>query len=458
MRMTVEPKTKEDIKIFIPYIDIKDKFGCIDEMFSDSIKSELNILKYKTPYGLSKEEYFEQICRAGLKERYGETLNDEIKERYNKEKLAIFETGKIDVFLYWYDIIQLAKNNNIMFGTGRGSAVGSLICYILGITNVDPVKYHLVFERFMSQRCIWFPDISIDIEEENSDILINLILEKYGSENVAIAVEPSYSPNIEDERAFQSFLFVTEKPIKDYVPVDKIAPNTYLTVQPYKFFNNSECLKFNFHFSKVLNRLKKTDINYNEIPLYDKNTFSLFQNAKTQGVYCYGKLRKEEIEYLKQLRPESIDDLTAFFALNRQSVVMQGLFDDFINAKNSKNKNKYSDLIEPILKETYGEIIYQEQIIQILNVIGSFSLSESDMIRRRMTKKNNDEKMLKYKKDFIENAQYKEIEYTKAKDLWDKMYQVSAYCFMKSHALSATLLSYYDAYIQVQKSASKKSL
>ena len=448
MCMDVEQKTPENMKIFVPMNDIKDDLGCIDEMFSGDIKSELSFPEYTVPNGISKEEYFEQICQTGLKERYGDNVSKEILERYEKEKSAIIKFNCIDIFLHYHDIVELAKNNNIMIGTGRGSEVGSLVCYILGITNVDPIKYNFFFERFLNSERFYLPDIELDIEAENSDTLIELIFKKYGNEHIAIAFHPSYSSRKEDEGAFKTILFVSENPIKDSVPVDKIAPDTYLTIEPYKVIAKSSCLRLIINHPKVLNRIKKSGININEIPLNDEKVFSLFETAQVQGIFQLNGFDEPEKDLLQRLKPQSIEELSAFYALERPAPIDGGLFNLYINAKYSPNNTKYDDLTDNILKETYGEIIYQEQIMQILNIIGGFELSKSDIIRRNMAKQIS---MPDIENTFIENAKAKGIEYIKAKELWYKMSVTSFYCFMKSHAIAVALLTYFDAYVQTKK-------
>ena len=271
MCMEQKPRTPENLKIFIPSNDIKDKFGWIDKILSDSTKLELNFLEYKIENNLSKEEYFEQICTKGLKERYGDNISKKILERYEKEKSFFITTNFVDIFLHYYDIVKIAKSNNIMIGTGNGTFASSLICYILGITNVDPIKYNLVFERMFFIN----PDIELEIGEEKSDLLVDYIMKKFGNENVALTFQPSYSDSIDNKRLFKTIFVVTEKPIKEYVHIEKIALDTYLAIEPYEKFEKSDCLKLKFHFMKVLDRIQQSGIDVNSIPLNDKRVFSL---------------------------------------------------------------------------------------------------------------------------------------------------------------------------------------
>lgn len=428
--METENKTPEKITILVPEKEIKD--ACLimektNRRFDDFFPF------YKNPENISNEEYFDILCKKKLTEKFGNEITQEVLERYEKEKNTIINMNVHDIFLHYADIIEWANNNNITLGLGRGSAVGSLICYILGITNVNPFTYNLIFERFMNQEFIYFPDIEFDVAESDKEKLTEYILEKYGREHCAIGCEMSFPPDMEDNTvSMKTKIYVLSKPIKEYSTLGKLSETLFIslkTASDYEFG-----LKFKIHSSKSLEIIKKSGKDISQIPLdYQEVINSLKEKMK-----C---------DIFERIKPTGIDDLAHIFQTERDELIKAGVTDEFIKAKYSENREYYSDLLKPVLKETFGEIIWQEQIIQILNIVGDFSLSHADSIRRLMFK-NKWETLSKDEETFIAKAEEKGIKYIKAKELWDKMCAISPFCYCKAHAIAFVLSEYYTAYVQ----------
>ncbi len=445
-RLYLEEKSGKTTKILVQSTLLAE-----DSFQSEKIKEETNCnLKYLSFPLVNKEihleKFFDQICSEGLKKRYGENLSQEIKERFDKEAKVIKTCGFMGEFVHLYFLIQYAKNNNIILGTGRGSCVGSLICYILEITNIDPIKYNLVFERFLNTQRILRPDIELDTDREGKEKLINYILHTFGGSYCAFDSDFSYPLEVQHSDFsyinLKTIIYVSEHPIGYAVPLGYISDNTYLALCPEKVFRQSPCLKFTIHILDVLDKLKQA--NTALIPLNDKKTFEFFQTG--ENIFEFGE---EEIRTLaKKLKPDSINDLSALYTLGRESTISVGMTDEFINAKFSKRREYYHPLLKPILEETYGQIIYQEQIFQILNVLGDFSLETAGIIRIKMAKKLD---CAEIEQEFIKNAREKGLKKPKAKELWDKLYLFTPYCFMKSHTISFSTMAYYDAYLQVNQ-------
>ena len=428
--METENKTPEKFTILVPEKEIKDACLIMEKTnwrFDDFFPF------YKNSENISNEEYFDILCKKKLTEKFGNEITQEVLERYEKEKNTIINMEHFDIFLHYAEVIDWAKNNNITLGLGRGSAVGSLICYILGITNVNPLKYNLIFERFMNQEFIYFPDIELDVAESDKEKLTEYILEKYGRERCAIGCEMSFPPDMENNTvSMKTKIYVLSKTIKEYSTLGKLSENLFIslkTASDYEFG-----LKFKIHSSKSLEIIKKSGKDIFEIPLDNQEVINSLKE-------------KTKCNIFEKIKPSSIDDLAHIFQTERDELIKAGVTDEFIKAKYSENREYYSDLLEPVLKETYGKIIWQEQIIQILNIVGDFSLSEAEVIRRLMARKKWTD-LSKDEETFIAKAEEKGLKYIKAKELWDKMCAISPYCYLKAHAIAFVLSEYYTAYVQ----------
>ena len=425
-------KSKIRTKIIISESKTENNFGIIDRFIEENGLNNIKLSRpvYTYPDNLSVEEYFEKLCLEGLKLRYGDNIPENTMERYKKEKSVIFKLGLADIFLYHKDVINWAKNNNTKLGIYRGSAISSLICYILELTNIDPIKYNLIFERFInSKRLINHPVVEFDVEESKKDELIEYIIDKYGYENAAFGNELSFPlVNLNNKKEYlplKTLIYATKDPIKRSIPLGKLDRETYITLESINIFEKSKCLKFAIHSSRALEELK--EISINDVLVEENVDKDLIQN----------NFSKSGIKFLKQLKPKNIEELTALVSLDRPGPIESGMTENYIKAKKSNNIEYYDDSIKQILKETCGEIIYQEQIILILNALGGFDLEEAEKIRRSMTQRKV---LTEQEKIFIEKTTDKGLKYLKAKELWDKMEAISIKCFIKAHALSSSLL------------------
>ena len=425
-------KSKIKTKIIIPESKVKDDFGIIEKIKQENGLNNIKLSRpiYNCPDNSSVEEYFDKLCLEGLKSRYGDNIHKNIMERYEKEKSVIFKLGLADIFLHYKDVINWAKNNNAKLGIYRGSAIGSLICYILELTNIDPIKYNLIFERFInSKRLFNCPVIEFDVETGKKDELIEYIIDKYGCENTALGNELSFPlVNLNNKKEYlplKTLIYVTKNPIKSSIPLGKLDRETYISMENIDIFEKSKCLKFAIHPSDVLEEFKEIDID--DILIRKNIDFNLILN----------NFSEPGIKILKQLKPKNIEELTAIISLDRQGPIESGMVEKYIKARNLNKIEYYNDSVEQILKDTYGEIIYQEQIIQILNALGDFDLEEAEIIRRSMAQRKV---LTEQEKIFIEKATDRGFKYVKAKELWDEMESCSINCFIKAHAISASLL------------------
>ena len=433
-------KRENRLKILIPENKITDNFNFINDFKNDLDNIKLSKPEYNCPDNLSVEQYFEKLCQEGLKQKYGDNITQDILNRYEKEKSVIFESGFSDIFLWHKDLIDWAKDNDIKLGVYRGSAIGSLVCYILGITKIDPLKYGLLFERFINSDRFKKPVIEIDVEAGKKDKLIEYIINNFGCEYTATAKELSVSLFYTDKKEYmplKTIIFASNDKIKNAVPLGKLCDEIYISFEDADTFEKSNCLKFTVHPSDILEELKGIDIS--SVSYNEKITPSFFSKEILESSFIQNNFSKKGIALFEQIKPENIRELTALCSLDRQAVIESGMTEKYINAKNSDNIEYYNDDIKSVLEETFGEIIYQEQIMQILNITGDFSLEEADMIRRYMVK---GEAFTEIENLFIEKAKEKGIKYLKAKELWNKMQSSAKYCFIKAHSTSWALLLY----------------
>ncbi len=466
-------------------------------------------------------EYLRKISFSGLEKRYDKIL-PEYRERLDYELSVVKRMGFAGYFLIVKDFIDFAKRKGIPVGMGRGSAAGSLISYCLGITNIDPMKYNLLFERFLNPERITLPDIDIDFCYERRNEIIDYVTEKYGSENVAqiitfgsmnaravvrdvgrvmgisygevdkIAKMIPLSAGITLEKAMEvssdlkSFIEGNEKykklmeyarvleglarhtsvhaagvviaptPLTDYLPLYKNPQTNEITTQyTMNYVEEIGLLKMDFLGLRTLTVIDNTvkflkekgiKIDIDNIPLDDKKTYELFSRGETIGVFQFESAGMRE--YLKKLKPECIEDLIAMNALYRPGPLGSAMVDDFIKRKHGEKEVKYlHPMLEPILKETYGVIVYQEQVMQIASKLGGFSLGDADLLRRAMGKKLVDV-MHSQKQEFIKGAKKNNISEETAEEIFDLMDKFAGYGFNKSHSTGYGLIAYQTAYLK----------
>ena len=468
----------------------------------------------------SADDYLKMLCQDGLQKRYPQ-ITPNIQNRLDYELSVIKKMGFAGYFLITMDFVKYAKTNLIPVGPGRGSAAGSIVAYTTGITDVDPIKYNLLFERFLNPDRISMPDIDIDFCIEGRQKVIDYIKNLYGEDSVAqiitfgtmkaksvvrdvgrvlgmpfgeineiaklIPNEPKmtldkalkinkefsaipkkdethkelieYSQVLEGLHRHASThaagVVIAPGPLTDYVPLYQ--PPGTKDVATQADMNDLESLgllKMDFLGLRNLTVINKTiqsiNENYNEnididnLNLKDPKVFDLFSKGKTIGVFQFESQGMRE--YLKKLKPSAIEDLIAMNALYRPGP-MQNI-PDFISRKHGNSQVTYlHEKLEPILKETYGIIVYQEQVMEICQSIGGFSLAQGDTIRRAMGKKKAD-LMAAFKVDFVDGAVKQKIDKKIAIQIFELLEKFAEYGFNKSHSTAYALIAYQTAWLK----------
>ncbi|MBQ3437058.1 MAG: DNA polymerase III subunit alpha, partial [Fusobacterium sp.] len=468
------------------------------------------------------DEYLEFICRVNLKKIYAENLTEDIERRLNYELEIIKKMGYSGYFIVVWDFISYAKRRSIPVGPGRGSAAGSLVSYVLGITMIDPIKYNLLFERFLNPERISMPDIDIDICRERREELIDYVVHKYGKERVAhiitfgrmkakaairdvgrvldidlikidklaklvhanlplektlkenVEVAKLYTSDIELQRVIDisiklenkvrhasthaAGMLITKENLDETVPIFLDEKEGVIATQyQMKELEELGLLKIDFLGLKNLSNLQRTldyikkdknlEIDLYSLPLDDKKVYKMLSKGDTTGVFQMEAAGFRKM--LKRLKPDKFEDIVAMLSLYRPGPLQSGMVDDFLNAKNGLSEIRYPDSsLEYILKETYGVILYQEQVMKIANFMANYSLGEADLLRRAMGKKNAlimKENREKFVKRAIENSYSKE----KSEEIFDLIDKFAGYGFNKSHSVAYAMISYWTAYLKV---------
>jgi len=478
--------------------------------------------KFECPKGVSKEEYLETLCNEGLKKRYPQ-VTDEIRNRLEFEIKTIKKMGFVGYFLIVWDFINYAKKTGVPVGPGRGSAAGSLVSYLLGITNLDPLKYGLLFERFLNPERLGMPDIDIDFCYERRGEIIDYVTRKYGKEHVAqiitfgtmqaraairdvgrvkgaaygdvdkiaklipaelgISIDKALEKEpkikslckenkeaadiIETAKVLEGLtrhasihaagVVIGDKSLDEYVPLFKSSDDQITTGFSMKGIADIGLLKMDFLglrtltvISKALKLIKQRhniDLDFNTISLDDQNTFDLLANANSFGVFQLESAGMRDL--LRKLKPTEFEDIIAVLALYRPGPMGSGMLDDFIKRKRGEVSFEYDHpKLEPILKETYGIIVYQEQVMKIPVALAGFSLTQADHLRRAMSKKIQ-AVMDKMRKAFVAGCQERsQINEQKANKLFDLIDYFSGYGFNRSHSAAYALISYQTAYLK----------
>jgi len=475
---------------------------------------------FNLPNGQTPEEYLKKLCEKGLEEKHFEASLKDVLERIDYELGVIKKTGFASYFLIVQDFINWAKSQDIVCGPGRGSAAGSIVSYLIGITAVDPLKYNLLFERFLNPSRISMPDIDLDFADARRDEVIEYVAKKYGQEHVAqiitfgtmaarAAVRDvgrvlDYSYNFCDQIAkmipFGSSLekaiyesqelhsnyesddntkrlidmamklegvarhasthacgvVITKEPLNKLVPCQYSSRNDQSVVTQYEMHSIEDLglLKMDFLGLKTLTVIQNTldqieessqqKIDLESFPLDDEKTFELFRKANTTGIF---QLESSGMKrYLKQLKPSQFADIIAMVALYRPGPME--FIPEFIARKHGHKKITYSHpLLKPILENTYGICVYQEQLMKIAQDLAGFTLSEADVLRKAVGKKIK--KLLDEQKEkMIEGMVKNDIETKIAKKIWKTIEPFAQYGFNASHATCYALIGYQTAYLK----------
>lgn len=523
-------KSEEEIRAWLDYswIDdaIKNTHAIGRRCHLEIPTSGYHFPSYELPANTTMESEFIRRCKTGLARRLESPDNanvnrQEYAERLDYEIKTILSMGFPDYFLIVEDFISWAKQRSIMVGPGRGSAAGSLVAWSLGITDLDPIPYNLLFERFLNSERVSMPDIDIDFCEERRSEVVEYVVQKYGTEMVASittfgtmkakaalkdvgralgiefetmnnlvrelnatdSIRQSYEGNeyfrgsVANDRSLKNVVFVgdrleglsrhasthacgiliADKPIVEYCPLYRDKEGSTVTQYDGKGVEKLGLLKFDFLGLRTLTLIRKALENIGKnnkpIPVLETGKFSdtlvykkIFQKGDTDGVFqleSYGMKK-----YLKMLKPELFEDIIAMLALYRPGPLGSGMVDEFIERKHGHKKVEYLlPCLEPVLNNTYGVIVYQEQVMQIAQVVAGYSLGQADLLRRAMGKKNPEE-MAKQSSVFISGAIANGVSEEIAKELFDLMEKFAEYGFNKSHSAAYAVLSYQTAFLK----------
>ncbi len=476
---------------------------------------------FAVPEGYTIDEYFEELCYQEIKKRY-DPVTEEVTKRLEYELSVIKQMGYSGYFLIVWDFIRFAREKGIYVGPGRGSAAGSIVSYALHITDIDPLKYDLLFERFLNPERVSMPDIDIDFCYERRGEVIEYVIEKYGADhvcqiitfgtmaaraairdvgrvmNIPIATVNKVSKSIPNElgmtidkalHASQELrgymeedpqikelietaqklegmprhagthaagVVISKDPLDTYLPLQK-SPETGIITQFAK--ENVEeigLLKMDFLGLRTLTVINKAvdmikenhgvTIDFNTMPMDDKQTYQLLCDAESIGVFQLesGGLRA----IMKELQPNDLEDVIALVALYRPGPLNSGMADDFIQRKHGRKEIEYlHPLLEPILKPTYGVILYQEQVMRIASDLAGFSLGQADMLRRAMGKKKP-EIIAAMKQDFMDGAEKNNVDRNIAAKVFELIEYFAGYGFNKSHSAAYAIVAYQTAYLK----------
>lgn len=490
----------------------------------------VHLPEYKIPDGYEKSEYFRKICQDGLKYRY-KIITEEIQQRLNYEIGIIEQMGYVDYFLIVWDFIKYARDNNIMVGPGRGSAAGSLVAYSMKITNIDPLKHNLIFERFLNPERVSMPDIDVDFCYERREEVIDYVRHKYGQERVAqiitfgtmaargsirdvgralnmsygevdfvakkiptalgMTISSALEVNKELKDLYDSDtkvnklinlalkveglprhssthaagVLISKEEVTKYVPLSR---NKDIITTQFNMIELEELglLKMDFlglrtltvirDAIELIEQIHKVNIDFSDCKYDDKEVYKLFANADTLGIFQFESSGMRA--FLSELKPAEFENLSAANALYRPGPM--GQIPVYI--KNKLNPDKVSYLhpkLEHILNVTYGCMVYQEQVMQIVRDIGGFTMGRSDLLRRAMGKKKMSV-MLEERKNFIhgkiaENGEAEilgavnnGVDEKTANDIYDLMVEFAKYAFPKAHSVAYAALAYETAWLK----------
>ena len=502
--------------------DFTDNIGLVNTLkVSDMCNLEFPPFKLLLPiYECSNpSQYLFELSKVGLKRRLGGNVDVKYQQRLSYELKIIDEMGFSNYFLVVYDFIKYAKQHDILVGPGRGSAAGSLVSFCLGITDIDPIKYDLLFERFLNPERKTMPDIDTDFPDDKRDEVIEYVISKYGKKRVAGIVTfgtlgakqvlrdvsrvlnvpiykvdglckflPGFSKdklkdfykNIPGFRArVDSDLLLTkvfriacriegfprhtsshaagivmcQKDLDEVLPLT-VSEGMYLTSYSMEYLEELGLLKMDFLGLKnltiihnILTDIENTlgeKVDFNKIPLDDKDALHIFETANTSGIFQFESTGMRN--FLRNLRPNTFEDIFAAIALFRPGPAVN--IDSYVRRKHGEEKITYLDpCLEPILKNTYGIIIYQEQIMQVASRFAGYSLGEADILRRAMSKKKLD--LLKNEEEkFIRKSLERGHSYEVSKKIFDLILNFAGYGFNRSHSVAYSLIAYKMAYLK----------
>lgn len=494
-----------------------------------NVEIEFGVTKvphFEVPQGFDSWTYLNHLCNEGMKRRYPDA-DEEKKKRLEYELSVIHKMGYVDYFLIVWDYINYAKTHGIAVGPGRGSAAGSIVSYCLGITDIDPIKYSLIFERFLNPERVSMPDIDVDFCYERRQEVIDYVVEKYGKDcvvqivtfgtmaaravikdvgrvldlpyamvdniakmvprEIGITIDKAIQENPDLRNAYENDaqvhdlidkskrleglprhasmhaagVLISQKAVDEYVPVATGSDGAVVAQFVMTTLEELGLLKMDFlglrtltviQDAEKLARKKNPEFSIDNINYEDKNVYDMISTGKCEGIFQLESAGMKN--FMKELKPQSIEDLIAGISLYRPGPM--DFIPQYIKGKNNPGDITYDcPMLEPILKPTYGCIVYQEQVMQIVRDLAGYSLGRSDLVRRAMSKKKTSV-MEKERQNFIygnpeENVPgciSNGIDEKTANKIYDDMIDFAKYAFNKSHAACYAVVAYQTAYLK----------
>ena len=482
--------------------------------------------KYDVPDGYTSWEYLQKLCREGLEKRYPDPV-DELRDRLDYELSTIKNMGYVDYFLIVWDFIKYARDHGIAVGPGRGSAAGSIVAYCLGITTIDPIRYQLLFERFLNPERVSMPDIDVDFCFERRQEVIDYVVRKYGKDRVVqivtfgtlaargvirdvgrvmdlpyafvdtiakmipqelnITIDKALVENPELRRTYETDpqvkelidmakrleglprhssmhaagVVISQKPVDEYVPLSRAADGSITTQFTMTTLEELGLLKMDFLGLRTLTviqnavamaRKKDPSLDMEKIDYNDQDVLNYIGTGKTDGIFQLESAGMKN--FMKELKPHSLEDIIAGISLYRPGPM--DFIPQYIRGKNDPSSITYDcPQLEPILKPTYGCIVYQEQVMQIVRDLGGYTLGRSDLLRRAMSKKKGDV-MKKERQIFVygddeagvPGCVRNGIDEKTANKIYDEMIDFAKYAFNKSHAAAYAVVAYQTAWLK----------
>lgn len=488
--------------------------------------------KFDVPAGFTAWDYLQKLCWEGLSKRYSEEQRKELAPRLTYELDTIHSMGFVDYFLIVWDFIKFARDHGIMVGPGRGSAAGSIVSYSLGITNIDPIRYQLLFERFLNPDRLTMPDIDIDFCFERRQEVIDYVVQKYGKDRVVqivtfgtmaakavirdvgraldmpysqvdvvakmiptelgITIDKALSSNPELHRTYENDneihnlidmskrleglprhtsmhaagVVISNAPADEYVPLSRASDNTITTQFTMTTLEELGLLKMDFLglrtltviqnavnlINKKREQKKEPPIDIDNIDFEDAKIFEMLSTGKNDGIFQLESAGMKN--FIKELKPQNLEDIIAGISLYRPGPM--DFIPKYIRGKNAKNSIVYEcPQLEPILQPTYGCIVYQEQVMQIVRDLAGYSYGRSDLVRRAMSKKKASV-MEKERHNFVYGNEEEKVPGCIAKGIpeetanhiFDEMIDFAKYAFNKSHAAAYAVVAYQTAYLK----------
>ena len=523
-------KSEEEMQKVFPYAKeaLENTHKIAERCNVEIVFGEQKVPKFDVPEGYDAFSYLKELCEKGLVKRYGDPPPEDLKERLAYELDTIKNMGYVDYFLIVWDFIRFAKSQDIAVGPGRGSAAGSIVAYCLEITNIDPIRYQLIFERFLNPERVSMPDIDIDFCYERRQEVIDYVYEKYGKDKVVqiitfgtmaarmavrdvgrvmnipyaqvdkvakmipmepgITIEKALKHNPELRQAYEADevtknlidmsmrleglprhtsihaagVVIGSEPLDEFVPLSRGADNVITTQFTMTTIEELGLLKMDFLGLRTLTVIQDAvrmvekkngqPLDINAIDYDDPEVYEMIGQAKTDGVFQLESAGMKS--FMRELKPGNLEDIIAGISLYRPGPM--DFIPKYIKGKNNKDSIRYScPELEEILEPTYGCIVYQEQVMQIVMKLAGYTLGRSDLVRRAMSKKKADV-MAKERANFVYGNEEEGVEgcirrgipEDVANHVFDEMIDFAKYAFNKSHAAAYAVVAYQTAWLR----------